>query len=269
MAPINLPDGSQASEIVLPDGSTASEVLAPDGSTVFSTIPDAAVRQWPFNERSGSTIVENLADDDGTVSGSPTNTADSTFYNGFYEATDGTDDAILLPIGEFESQLQSKELGIAFTLRASNGADLDVVAGASDSNFDDSIIFTDNGPLSTDSGSLEVFINSSGNGATGIETNVGVEDGSKKRLFFDISTDDPTNWSVYVNDSDVSGATSDGSIDLSQINLSTAVNDFSFGARNVASTLERFVDADIDHPILYNSPDRQTVTDDYQLQPFA
>jgi len=43
MAPINLPDGSQVSEIVLPDGSTASEVLAPDGSTVFSGIPDGVV----------------------------------------------------------------------------------------------------------------------------------------------------------------------------------------------------------------------------------
>jgi len=41
MAPINLPDGSQVSEIVLPDGSTASEVLAPDGSTVFGGIPDS------------------------------------------------------------------------------------------------------------------------------------------------------------------------------------------------------------------------------------
>jgi len=44
MAPINLPDGSQVSEIVLPDGSTASEVLAPDGSTVFgNAIPDSVV----------------------------------------------------------------------------------------------------------------------------------------------------------------------------------------------------------------------------------
>ena len=42
MAPINLPDGSQVSEIVLPDGSTASEVLAPDGSTVFGGIADGA-----------------------------------------------------------------------------------------------------------------------------------------------------------------------------------------------------------------------------------
>jgi len=43
MAPINLPDGTEVSEIVLPDGSTASEVLAPDGSRVFGGIPDSVV----------------------------------------------------------------------------------------------------------------------------------------------------------------------------------------------------------------------------------
>jgi len=46
MAPINLPDGSQVSEIVLPDGSTASEVLAPDGSTVFGGIPDSGLQHY-------------------------------------------------------------------------------------------------------------------------------------------------------------------------------------------------------------------------------
>jgi len=46
MAPINLPDGSEVSEVVLPDGSTASEVIAPDGSTVFSAIPDSVVEQF-------------------------------------------------------------------------------------------------------------------------------------------------------------------------------------------------------------------------------
>jgi hypothetical protein len=40
MAPINLPNGNEVSEIVLPNGASASEVIAPDGSTVFSAIPD-------------------------------------------------------------------------------------------------------------------------------------------------------------------------------------------------------------------------------------
>jgi len=43
MAPINLPDGTEVSEVILPDGAAASEVLAPDGSTVFAAIPDATV----------------------------------------------------------------------------------------------------------------------------------------------------------------------------------------------------------------------------------
>jgi len=43
MAPINLPDGTEVSEVILPDGATASEVVAPDGSTVFSAIPDGVV----------------------------------------------------------------------------------------------------------------------------------------------------------------------------------------------------------------------------------
>jgi len=36
--PINLPDGTEVSEVILPDGSTASEVIAPDGRTVFGAI---------------------------------------------------------------------------------------------------------------------------------------------------------------------------------------------------------------------------------------
>jgi len=45
MAPINLPDGTEVSEVILPDGTSASKVIAPDGSTVFSSIPDSAILQ--------------------------------------------------------------------------------------------------------------------------------------------------------------------------------------------------------------------------------
>jgi hypothetical protein len=66
MAPINLPDGSQVSEIVLPDGSTASEVLAPDGSTVFSAIPDQAnlYARWDANEETFSNNATGVAPTD-------------------------------------------------------------------------------------------------------------------------------------------------------------------------------------------------------------
>jgi len=48
MAPINLPDGTEVSEVILPDGATASEVVAPDGDRVFSVIPDSGISRWEF-----------------------------------------------------------------------------------------------------------------------------------------------------------------------------------------------------------------------------
>jgi len=51
MAPINLPDGSEVSEVILPDGASASEVRAPDGSTVFSGIADEG---FEHNDLSGN-----------------------------------------------------------------------------------------------------------------------------------------------------------------------------------------------------------------------
>jgi len=53
MAPINLPDGTEVSEVILPDGATASEVVAPDGSAVFSAIPDSIVAQFDARQLSG------------------------------------------------------------------------------------------------------------------------------------------------------------------------------------------------------------------------
>jgi len=46
--PINLPDGSEVSEVILPDGASASEVIAPDGSTVLSAIPDGEEFHYKF-----------------------------------------------------------------------------------------------------------------------------------------------------------------------------------------------------------------------------
>jgi len=226
-----------------------------------TAIPDSAVRQWPFVNRSNSTIVENLADDDGTVSGGPTNTNNTNFYEDYYEATDGTDDAILLPVGEIENQIQSKEFGLAFTLRTSN-SDLDTFGGAADGNFDENLLL--NG-----SGTLEFIIGTGGNDVS-IESSTNLTDGTLRRVFVDVSTDDPANWDLYLNDSDDNPSTGfSKTLDMSNSNLSGAVNDIALGARNVGGTLDQFVSGDIDHPILYDSPDRQTVTDDYQLQPFA
>jgi hypothetical protein len=47
MAPINLPNGNEVSEVILPDGSSATEVIGPDGQTVFDVgVPDFALASW-------------------------------------------------------------------------------------------------------------------------------------------------------------------------------------------------------------------------------
>jgi len=227
----------------------------------ISVIPDAGVRQWPFAERSNSTIIENLANDDGTVSGDPTNTADSSFYDGYYEATDGSDDAILLPVGEFESQIQSKDFGFAFTLKTSGS--YNKLGGAADSNFNENML------LGGESNGLEFILGTGGNDVS-VYTQTSLNDGTLRRVFIDVNTDDPSNWEIYLNDTaDNAQVGFNRTLDLSNINLTGFVNDLALGASNVGGTLERFVDADYDHPILYDSPSRQDVTDDYNLQPFA
>jgi hypothetical protein len=80
MAPINLPDGSQVSEIVLPNGATASEVIAPDGSTVFSAIPDSAITHYDMEDTDDiSTLNDRWGGNDATLNGSPTYTTDAAF----------------------------------------------------------------------------------------------------------------------------------------------------------------------------------------------
>jgi len=70
MAPINLPDGTEVSEVILPDGATASEVLAPDGSTVFDAIPDTQIHYHNPDNFTTSNWPDEVGDSDiATISG--------------------------------------------------------------------------------------------------------------------------------------------------------------------------------------------------------
>jgi len=85
MAPINLPDGTEVSEVILPDGASASEVIAPDGSAVFgNAIPDSGdlqahydatelglsnndpVSEWPDISGNGYDLLQGTASDQPT-----------------------------------------------------------------------------------------------------------------------------------------------------------------------------------------------------------
>jgi len=77
--PINLPDGTEVSEVILPDGSTASEVIAPDGSAVFSAIPDSVVLNVRASDydSTNNKYVANIGPDVPDGGGNPTKTTDT------------------------------------------------------------------------------------------------------------------------------------------------------------------------------------------------
>lgn len=234
-------------------------------------LPSSAVRQWPLTERQNGTIVERLANDNGSISGGPSNTADGGFYEGYYEATDGTDDALLLPVGEFETQIQSVDFGIAFTVRSSGFSDGDILMAAADSNYDHQISIQDSGRGTSTGGDgvIEILFTIN-NSISAVETSTNVADGAIHRCFVRIQSNNPANWEFYVDDSaDSLTVLDDSGIDLANINLSSAVNDIGFCCRNTAGSLNRHVDMDADNPILYDSPTRQDVTDDYNYQPWS
>jgi len=100
--PINLPDGTEVSEVILPDGSTASEVIAPDGSTVFGAIPDSAIHRWRVNDDSDTTTaIDDIGSLDATINGASYTT---TAKEGTHALShDGTDDyATFGTIGLFD-----------------------------------------------------------------------------------------------------------------------------------------------------------------------
>jgi len=157
MAPINLPDGSQVSEIVLPDGSTASEVLAPDGSTVFSAIPDSAVAQLNAKQLSGFSdgdTITNRPDQTGNLSDL---TGEGTYRpsaaNGFASVEyDGSNDGHTIDSGQTVNQ----KLVVISVIEqpVDNGNDHMIAASASQSNVDFQVDDSSVNDFVADAGSL-------------------------------------------------------------------------------------------------------------------
>jgi hypothetical protein len=121
MAPINLPDGTEVSEVILPDGATASEVLAPDGSTVFDAIPDSAIHRWILDTVGDGTAEDSIGSADGSVTGvSSVSSAD--YQDGAAGEGDGSDDNIQTStLGSFGSDMDT-DFAIAFSIDNYGGA---------------------------------------------------------------------------------------------------------------------------------------------------
>jgi len=231
-------------------------------SGIGRVIPDSAVRQWPFAERTNTTIVENLANDNGSVLGEPINVEDTGFFAGHFENCDSSDDStsandgINLPVSEWNNQIQSKNWGFAFTTETNATID------SQHQNFGcvdgTGFIIAYNNLRLRDANVNEVQV----------EQSTGLGDGTRSRVFWIVDTDDGNNWRVFINDTEDSTTitTNSSSFDASTISLSNGV---AFGGRIKNNVINRPVDGFYDNPILYDSPTRQDVTEDYNLQPWS
>lgn len=119
MAPINLPDGTEVSEVILPDGATASKVIAPDGSTVVSAIPDSGLvhrYDWSDGATTTSTVPDLVGSDDLTGSFTDLNAT----INGLQAGTfDGSGDVVDVTFASSISQ--PYEVFIVGRLRSTAG----------------------------------------------------------------------------------------------------------------------------------------------------
>ena len=228
----------------------------------LSALPDGATRQWEIIERSNDTIIEQLDDDNGVTVGNPTNTADDNFLGGYYEKTDGEDDAISLPINEWQRLWQTEDWGYAFTFRSTDFEN--TLHGAVNEDFSHSweIVEKDGGKFEIRTQQNDEAIN--------VETDEnGFGDGDIYRVFCSIKTSDPNNWQLYVNGNEepltVEGY--DTAYDMTELVIPV---DMHFGgAFREESGLTQTTDLDISNVMLYDSPEREDITSDYQQHPFA
>jgi hypothetical protein len=138
--PINLPDGTEVSEVILPDGSTASEVVAPDGTQVFgSGIPDSGLLHYyradSYDLADGQTISTNLTDlaaaDALPVVGDPT-FAEGAVNGNDAIRYDGSDDR---HEGDFSSPISEPfERFLVGALKSSGTANETMLDGGSSDN---------------------------------------------------------------------------------------------------------------------------------------
>jgi len=255
MAPINLPDGSQVSEIVLPDGSTASEVLAPDGSRVFPAIPDSAVSQFRFDDGSGTTLTNVFSGQpDATING-PDFVADSDLVGAFgldFVAANNDFVEINSNYGFVDG---SKDFSFAITINLDNASADEVIWSGSDgSNY----IFSVNVSANTSGDIAAGYFNGSNFVYERSISPANPQSRLRLGVAFDNTNDDAD---LFINGSQLSDSADSGGVNGSLTSgnyIGAKTNDLDF------------TDMVADNPIWYD--DLLTETEfgqDYDAQPWS
>jgi len=264
MAPINLPDGSQVSEIVLPDGSTASEVLAPDGSTVFgNAIPDSAIHRWKFDTLGDGTAEDSVGTADGTVNGvSP---VVGNWVGGEAGDGDGTNDFITSSAATktFGSEI-STGASVAFTVqRASAPSSNEFLMGSFDSSGSSAYPF-----FFTTQSALEWTVTDDNGNFQSVNADwTPLFDGNPHRVVIRQSGLGGSNVDIFYDGSSQSTTVRNDDIATSVSDLAYEWYNF---ARNNNGSAGGFSDVILDDVILFDAElSNSEITDDYNRQPWS
>jgi hypothetical protein len=175
------------------DGDSALYLVS-DGTNWYSrselknigpVIPDSALYHYPILERSNSTIVEELANEDATANG-VTNTQ-GNWLEGYAEVGDGVDDYISFPSAVFDWLNQTNSIWLAITVDANpsdtNYTSNDVIFGVANTSVNDFWQIRDD----AGGGGLEWLLNGGDDLQIGVRTDNSILDGNKHRLVFQLT----------------------------------------------------------------------------------
>ena len=265
MAPIRKGDGTP---LEIPG---VSEVRSGDGRVFFEgdARPDSAEYHWPLDDGEGTTPREALQDGfDAEFVGSPS-WVDGGWIGGYALDLDGDEDAVALPKDAFEDVVTQAEWGIAFSVESEFDDRIDYLSQQDETSY--KLNIRSNVRASAGSVEFEWQVgSSSGSDRTEVYTDGGlVNDGEKHRVFIRCTDMESTadDFEIYVDDSAQSLSTHDNS-DVENSGQEIRYDPY-LGGWNRTGSLNNTLDAVVDNPTLYLNPSRETITEDYEWQPWS
>jgi len=251
------------SEIILPNGKQAKEVIGPDGSTIWQkepAIPDSEANQklvhrWILSDDGG---VLDVSDSVGSANG--TNNGVSVTTGDWADAAagdgDGVDDYIETTTwGDFGSNMGSG-FAIAWSL-VSTDDDAHFFGTRTDGG---DRVEANIGGFGAPSDALGFILEDTNGNEERIHSDENVNDGSQKRIVWNVPEPDPDEWEVYINQSSVAYTVDESSGASSFNDFGEAVALF---ARNLEGSVESHINTVIDDFCVYGDDLSQSEAESY------
>ena len=229
-------------------------------STGVIAIPDGKVLSYPWNEGSGTDINEEFGRDVATLSDDSVWT-EGNFFGDFALDFRGNEESVSGDSTAIEDAIQSGHFGVSFTFQSDNLETFDNFLGVSDNGRVQSF-----SSFRGDDGSVEFRIEDSNGHRIEVFTDGGFDDGANKRVFITMDQPNADGISIFINDSEkpLTANSDDSGFDLSDVNISG--EEMLYGDGPGTGTE---VNAIMDYPRWWQSPSRDDIAEDFDLQPWS